>query len=276
MHVGRYGARFTGLAHRLRSAVLPGLAFAVPMVALALLAHLPTVHTGAPAPAGVALSVAALVALCAASDLIRTARTARSRGGPPDATDPRTGGWRRVGGPRSFPALLGIQAGLHIVLLAGPGRPGPPGASSLGGLLCAPGGTLASPGQLAAALAGRPLGAPPTTGNGDWAAAAARLSRYGLHRHELTGLYPQGHGVAVLLGHTLAAAAASWWTSRGCQVLRAACLALGSCLSAPRSPVSPAPFPRRIVRAPRLLTLRVLDRPWAVTPSRGPPAVANC
>ncbi|OHV23236.1 hypothetical protein BBK14_24240 [Parafrankia soli] len=243
MHVGRCGARFTGLAHRLASAVLPGLAFAVPTVALALLAHLPTAHTEAPAPAGVALSVAAIVALCAGSDLARSAHS------------------------------------------AGAGRPGPPGGTSLKGLLCAPGsgpgGALASPGQLAAALAGRPLGAPPTTDSGGLAAAAARLSQYGVHSHGLYGQGLQGHGlqghgIAVLLAHALAAAAASWWTSRGCQVLRAACLTLGSCLSALRAPVALVPVPRRIVRAPRLHALRALDRPWAATPSRGPPAIASC
>ncbi|WP_157472823.1 hypothetical protein [Frankia sp. EAN1pec] len=289
MHVGRCGARFTGLAHRLASAVLPGLAFAVPTVALALLAHLPTARTEAPAPAGVALSVAAIVALCAGSDLARSAHSAGSRGGRPaagaTATATATAGRRRVGGPRSFPALLGVQAGVHVLLLAGAGRPGPPGGTSLKGLLCAPGsgpgGALASPGQLAAALAGRPLGAPPTTDSGGLAAAAARLSQYGVHSHGLYGQGLQGHGlqghgIAVLLAHTLAAAAASWWTSRGCRVLRAACLTLGSCLSALRAPVALVPVPRRIVRAPRLHALRALDRPWAATPSRGPPAIASC
>ncbi|WP_050796197.1 hypothetical protein [Parafrankia sp. EUN1f] len=286
MRVRRCEGRYTGLARspglgRLGAAARRGLGFAVPTVALALLAHLPTARSTGPAAGRVLLVLLMLAVLRAAADLLRP-RAVRPRAVRPQGVRLQglDGTWwsarastgrPALGAVGSVAGLLAVQVMLHAAFTARPTRAP---AGQLAGLLCGAERAAAAGGapwfdasQLrATALAGRPPGSLIATTSTTAAAGAARLGPAhlgALHLHSL--------GPAVLLAHSLAAAVVFWWARHGVRAVAAACRILGSRLPTLRAAHAPTLTRRRVVRAPALRGPRVLERPWAAVASRGPP-----
>ncbi len=233
-----------------RRGIRAGVAFAVPSVMLALLAHLPFAGRLPPAPWLLGVATAAVV-LAATGGGLRVVLTTR-RGGPAP-------GWG-VGGPRSFAGLLVTQGVLHGALAVhatGPGARratgGHDGASLdvlIDALLC-----HSRPAQLP----------------GDLDPALVAAARRAVARASPGGAHGQHGGFAALptsgsastvalaiampLAHAAAAALTLWWARRGASLLADALRVLA------------ARGRRRPVRQPVLVLA-----PPARQPGREPPA----
>ncbi|WP_250280128.1 hypothetical protein [Frankia sp. Cppng1_Ct_nod] len=223
--------------------------FAVPSVALALLAHLASVAP-CPGPLLTAAALLGLTGLAAGVSAARSRPTARSR----------LSGIRnrpaRFGGPAEYLVALVTQAGLHgLFVLSAPPRAARP--ALLERMLCHP----PAAGDRALEQLGNP--------GADLAAGAVRALPRSM---QSSGWAPEARGLLVLAAHTVAAAGALWWLRRGTATVRAAVRLLASRLT-PLAASSEVLRPTR-----RSVPVTRQQPPWLRTVSlrytlvrRGPP-----
>ncbi|MCK9893317.1 hypothetical protein [Frankia sp. AgB32] len=253
-----------------------GAAFAVPAVALALLAHLPFAGRLPPAPWLLGVALAAVV-LAAAADGLRAALVTR-RGG-------RTPAWG-VGGPRSFAGLLATQGLLHGALAAQGAVAGRRQAASGDGarldalvnaLLChsrparLPGGL--DPALVAAARRAVTRTAPGSGSGGRTAGAHGALGGFAVVLPSGPASSTVAVAVAMPLAHAVAAALTFWWTRRGASLLAGAVRLLAARrrrhpARPPTRAVAPPARPGRHEPAAARLRLTMLRHAVA---RRGPP-----
>ncbi|WP_322753006.1 hypothetical protein [Frankia sp. Cas3] len=188
-----------------------GVRFAVPSVALAMLAHLPS--TG-PTPGFVPILFITVGLIALATGLAAGGRLLP------------TGRRPRLDGPVGYAVAVTTQAGLHG-LLAMSASPRTSHSSLAARLLCHP------PGTSGTAL-GR-LGNPGAEVPGRTAGSAAGNFRATIHS---AGWTPDARGLIVLSAHMLAAAGVLWWLRHGSAAARAVIRLLSSQLSPPVAPVT--------------------------------------